>query len=94
MPIIPKESERRKLPTEELQNKLKRYIGNVTPYEAVLENIIKKWGYNLPGWENFDGTTYFGFYETINGKPKTVLKLEYVDALAEEIIFIKNNNLK
>ena len=93
MQIIPKESDRRKLPTEELQKKLKRYIGNITPYEAVLENIIKEWGFNFPGWEDFNGNTYYGFYATVNGKTNTVLLMEYVDALAEEIIFIKEKIL-
>lgn len=94
MQIVPKEADRRKLPTKELQQKLKRYIGSIEPYEASLENIIKEWGFNLPGWEDIDGTIYYGFYGESEGKMNTVLKLEYADALAAEIIFIKDNKLK
>jgi hypothetical protein len=93
MPSIPKEEQRRVLPTEELQKKLKKYIGDITPYEAALERILTEWGFSLPGWDKFDGETYFGFYDSSGEKAITVLRLNYADALAEEILYLCENEI-
>jgi hypothetical protein len=93
MSIIPKEETRRQLPTEQLQKELKKYIGSIIPYEPALERIIIEWGFNLPGWDDFNGTLYYGFYGTANGITKTTLMLNYVDALAEEVIYVCSNGL-
>ena len=94
MSIIPKEETRRQLPTERLQKELKKYIGSIVPYEPALERIITEWGFNLPGWEDFNGTIYYGFYGKISGNTKTLLRLNYADALAEEIIYVCSNTEK
>lgn len=94
MAILPKEENIRQLPTNELQDKLKPIIGDVTPYIPMLERIIKGWGFRTPGWEYFGDELYYGFYETINGITYTRLYMDYVDALAEEILFIIDNELK
>lgn len=94
MKFLPIEENRRRLPTDRLQKELKKYIGDIEPYEPVLENIIKEWGYNLPGWQEMDGTIYYGFYEPLKDYTRTVLTLEYVDALAEEIIFINEEMMQ
>ena len=94
MAFVPKEEKRRQLPTEELQDKLKPIIGNILPYEATLERIITEWGFRTPGYDDFDGEIYYGFCETIDGITYTKLYMDYVDALAEEILFIIENKLR
>lgn len=91
--LTKKEETRRRLPTDELQKKLKPVIGEITPYEPMLERILKEWGFNLPGWNDDDETTYYGFYQNINGTTYMHLYPEYVDALAEEILFIVKHKM-
>ena len=88
-----KDEKRRILCRDDIQKRLWKAGIKELGYESVLENIITEWGFNLPGWEDIDGTIYYGFMETINGKIYKSMYLTYVDALAEEILFILENEL-
>ena len=94
MGLTKKEHPRRIFPREELMEKLRPIIGHkVTPYAGTLELILKDWGFNLPGFEEINGDVYYGFHATVNSKTYTKLSMEYVDALAEEIIFVTEHKM-
>lgn len=75
--------------TPELLNRV-RCLGHKTDgYVRSLEKIIKDLGFNLPGSEEEEQRTYYGF------RHGNIMRLyvNYCDAVANEIIFLHEKEL-